>query len=194
MSYNVLDDYWCRPTGDDLYLVSAATDGADVVSSRPDGTITYRNTGAGVGTDVPVELRRVRRCRTGERHPDRVASRRPAPAFRSPTRRTAGPSSAPRWCSICGATSSAGRTTPSSSARSGRRRAATRPPRGWTRAPVRCRSAPPSRASTTSPSRPRPAGRGRPGSSGWTSTQPATRPRWWCRCSTSPICPPTARR
>ena len=55
VSYNVLDDM-VSPTGDDLYLVSAATDGADVVSSRPDGTITYRNTGAGVGTDVPVDF------------------------------------------------------------------------------------------------------------------------------------------
>ncbi|MFN8198840.1 MAG: fibronectin type III domain-containing protein [Nakamurella multipartita] len=55
VSYNVLDDM-VSPTGDDLFLVSAATTGADVVSFRPDGTITYRNTGAGVGTDVPVEF------------------------------------------------------------------------------------------------------------------------------------------
>lgn len=55
VSYNVLDDM-VSPTGDDLFLVSAATGGADVVSFRPDGTITYRNTGSGVGTDVPVEF------------------------------------------------------------------------------------------------------------------------------------------
>ncbi len=55
VSYNVLDDM-VSPTGDDLYLVSAATDGADAVSFRPDGTITYRNTGAGAGTDVQVEF------------------------------------------------------------------------------------------------------------------------------------------
>ena len=55
VSYNVLDDM-VSPTGDDLFLVSAATDTADVVSFRPDGTITYRNTGGGAGTDVPVEF------------------------------------------------------------------------------------------------------------------------------------------
>ena len=55
VSYNVLDDM-LSPTGDDLFLVSAATDTADVVSFRPDGTITYRNTGGGSGTDVPVEF------------------------------------------------------------------------------------------------------------------------------------------
>src|SRR6478735_1032410 len=54
-SYNVLDDME-SPTGDDLFLVSAATDGADAVSFRPDGTVTYRNTGAGAGTDVQVEF------------------------------------------------------------------------------------------------------------------------------------------
>lgn len=55
VTYNVLDDM-VSPTGDDLFLVSAATDGADAVSFRPDGTITYRNTGGGAGTDVPVEF------------------------------------------------------------------------------------------------------------------------------------------
>lgn len=55
VSYNVLDDM-VSPTGDDLHLVSAATDGADVVSFRPDGTVTYRNTGAGVGAEVPVDF------------------------------------------------------------------------------------------------------------------------------------------
>lgn len=55
VSYNVLDDM-VSPTGDDLFLVSAATETADVVSFRPDGTITYRNTGAGAGSDVPVEF------------------------------------------------------------------------------------------------------------------------------------------
>lgn len=55
VSYNVLDDM-VSPSGDDLFLISAATDTADVVSFRPDGTITYRNTGAGAGTDVPVEF------------------------------------------------------------------------------------------------------------------------------------------
>lgn len=55
VSYNVLDDM-VSPTGDDLFLISAATDTADVVSFRPDGTITFRNTGAGAGADVPVEF------------------------------------------------------------------------------------------------------------------------------------------
>ena len=55
VSYNVLDDM-VSPAGDDLFLVSAATDTADVVSFRPDGTITYRNTGGGSGSDVPVEF------------------------------------------------------------------------------------------------------------------------------------------
>ncbi len=55
VSYNVLDDM-VSPTGDDLHLVSAATQTADAVSFRPDGTITYRNTGGGATTDVPVEF------------------------------------------------------------------------------------------------------------------------------------------
>lgn len=55
VSYNVLDDM-VSPVGDDLFLISAATDTADVVSFRPDGTITYRNTGGGAGTDVSVEF------------------------------------------------------------------------------------------------------------------------------------------
>ncbi len=55
VSYNVLDDM-VSPVGEDLFLVSAATESADVVSFRPDGTITYRNTGAGAGGDVRVEF------------------------------------------------------------------------------------------------------------------------------------------
>ena len=55
VSYNVLDDY-VSPTGDDLYLVSASTDGGDAVSFRPDGTITFRNVGGGAGTDRRVEF------------------------------------------------------------------------------------------------------------------------------------------
>ena len=55
VSYNVLDDY-TSPTGDDLYLASASGDSNDVVSFRPDGSITYRNTGTGGGTDASVEF------------------------------------------------------------------------------------------------------------------------------------------
>ncbi|MET0965919.1 MAG: Ig-like domain-containing protein, partial [Nakamurella sp.] len=55
VSYNVLDDYF-SPVGDDLYLQSASTDSADLVSFRPDGTITYRNTGTGAGTDSRVNF------------------------------------------------------------------------------------------------------------------------------------------
>ncbi len=55
VSYNVLDDY-VSPTGDDLYLTSANGDSTDDVSFRPDGTITYRNTGTGAGTDTSVEF------------------------------------------------------------------------------------------------------------------------------------------
>ena len=55
VSYNVLDDY-VSPTGDDLYLVSASTEGGDAVSFRPDGTITFRNVGSGAGTDRRVEF------------------------------------------------------------------------------------------------------------------------------------------
>ncbi len=55
VSYNVLDDY-LSPTGDDLYLASASTDGGDAVSFRPDGTITFRNVGGGAGTDRRVEF------------------------------------------------------------------------------------------------------------------------------------------
>ena len=55
VSYNVLDDYY-SPVGDDLYLQSASTDSADLVSFRPDGTITYRNTGSGAGTDSRVDF------------------------------------------------------------------------------------------------------------------------------------------
>ena len=54
-SYNVLDDY-TSPTGDDLFLTSATGDSADVVAFRPDGTITYRNTGTGAGTDATVDF------------------------------------------------------------------------------------------------------------------------------------------
>ena len=54
--FSVNGDVFVEAIFTTLYLVSAATDGADVVSSRPDGTITYRNTGAGVGTDVPVDF------------------------------------------------------------------------------------------------------------------------------------------
>src|SRR5664279_153428 len=54
-SYNVLDDF-DSPTGDDLYLVSATTDSSDVVSFRPDGTITDRNTGSGEGTGSSVQF------------------------------------------------------------------------------------------------------------------------------------------
>jgi hypothetical protein len=53
VSYNVLDDYF-SPTGDDLYLLSATADTADEVSFRPDGTITYRSTGGGVGGESRV--------------------------------------------------------------------------------------------------------------------------------------------
>lgn len=52
---DVLRDYY-SPTGDDLYLLSASTDGGDAVSFRPDGTITYRSTGTGVGTDRKVQF------------------------------------------------------------------------------------------------------------------------------------------
>ena len=55
VSYNVLDDY-VSPTGDDLYLAAATGDSTDAVSFRPDGTITYRNTGTGAGTDTSVEF------------------------------------------------------------------------------------------------------------------------------------------
>jgi hypothetical protein len=55
ISYNVLDDYY-SPVGDDLFLVSASTDSADEVSFRADGTITYRNTGLGEGTDAGVDF------------------------------------------------------------------------------------------------------------------------------------------
>ncbi len=55
VSYNVLDDY-VSPTGDDLYLTAATVDSTDVVSYRPDGTITYRNTGTGAGADTSVEF------------------------------------------------------------------------------------------------------------------------------------------
>ncbi|MET0863746.1 MAG: fibronectin type III domain-containing protein [Nakamurella sp.] len=55
VAYNVLDDYR-SPVGDDLYLQSATTDSADLVSFRPDGTITYRNTGGGAGTDSEVNF------------------------------------------------------------------------------------------------------------------------------------------
>jgi hypothetical protein len=55
VSYNVLDDF-VSPTGDDLYLLAATTDSGDVVSFRPDGTVTYRNTGTGGGTDRTVEV------------------------------------------------------------------------------------------------------------------------------------------
>ena len=55
VSYNVLDDY-ISPTGDDLYLAAATGSSTDVVSFRPDGTITYRNTGTGAGTDTSVEF------------------------------------------------------------------------------------------------------------------------------------------
>ncbi|MEP6559636.1 MAG: fibronectin type III domain-containing protein [Nakamurella sp.] len=55
VSYNVLDDYY-SPLGDDLYLQSASTESADLVSFRPDGTITYRSTGSGAGTDSRVNF------------------------------------------------------------------------------------------------------------------------------------------
>ncbi len=55
VSYNVLDDYM-SPTGDDLYLAAASTDGGDAVSFRPDGTITFRSAGDGAGTDRRVEF------------------------------------------------------------------------------------------------------------------------------------------
>lgn len=55
VSYNVLDDF-TSPAGDDLYLLSATGDSTDVVSFRPDGSITYRNTGSGVGTDKAVDF------------------------------------------------------------------------------------------------------------------------------------------
>ncbi len=54
-TYTVLDDYF-SPSGDDLFLVSASTDGGDAVSFRPDGTVTYRNAGGGAGTDRRVEF------------------------------------------------------------------------------------------------------------------------------------------
>jgi len=53
ISYNVLKDY-LSPTGDDLYLTSATTLTGDAVSFRPDGTITFRSAGGGVGTDRKV--------------------------------------------------------------------------------------------------------------------------------------------
>ena len=54
VSYNVLDDYF-SPTGDDLYpAVRDRHDSADEVSFRPDGTITYRNTGGGRRHRPPV--------------------------------------------------------------------------------------------------------------------------------------------
>lgn len=55
VSYNILDDY-LSPTGDDLYLAAATGSSTDVLSFRPDGTITYRSTGAGVGTDASVDV------------------------------------------------------------------------------------------------------------------------------------------
>jgi hypothetical protein len=55
ISYNVLDDYR-SPTGDDLFLTSATGDSTDVVSFRPDGSITYRNTGSGAGTEAAVDF------------------------------------------------------------------------------------------------------------------------------------------
>ena len=55
-TYNVLDDYF-SPAGDDLFLrVRVAPTAATRVSFRPDGTITYRNTGGGAGTDRRVEF------------------------------------------------------------------------------------------------------------------------------------------
>lgn len=53
--YNVLQDYY-SPTGDDLYLLSASTDGGDAASYRSDGSITYRSTGTGAGTDRKVQF------------------------------------------------------------------------------------------------------------------------------------------
>ncbi|SDO40106.1 Fibronectin type III domain-containing protein [Nakamurella panacisegetis] len=55
ITYNVLDDYY-SPVGDDLYLESAVTDAGDVVSFRPDGSITYRSTGTGIGSDRRVQF------------------------------------------------------------------------------------------------------------------------------------------
>ena len=57
------------PTGDDLYPGVGATDSADEVSFRPDGTITYRNTGAGRGHRRRCRVRRLRRRRS--RPPER---------------------------------------------------------------------------------------------------------------------------
>lgn len=54
-TYDVLAD-WVSPTGDDLYLVSATADSGDEISMRQDGTVTFRSTGRGAGTQVPVQV------------------------------------------------------------------------------------------------------------------------------------------
>ena len=55
VTYNVLDDFF-SPTGDDVFLLSAVGDDTAVVSFRPDGAITYRNTGNGSGTDAVIRF------------------------------------------------------------------------------------------------------------------------------------------
>ncbi len=55
VSYNVLQDY-VSPTGDDLMVLSADTDAGDVVSFRPDGTISVHSMGLGVGGDHRVQF------------------------------------------------------------------------------------------------------------------------------------------
>jgi hypothetical protein len=55
VTYNVLDDFG-SPAGDDLFLLSAVTDGPGEVSFRPDGAITFRSDGTGAGTDAVVRF------------------------------------------------------------------------------------------------------------------------------------------
>ena len=55
VSYNVLDDFR-SPTGDDMFLLSAVSEGLGEVSFRSDGAITFRSDGTGAGTDAVVRF------------------------------------------------------------------------------------------------------------------------------------------